>query len=92
MDVLIPFDIPVEPIIDMESGFPINIPLGWVVPPGWLDANKSDYERIVAARKHFGVEVEDEHWPKEPKDGDRPKFKPRTKPAPLPKKRLKDRA
>ncbi len=50
----------VKPIIDAETGYALNLPLGLQVEPGWAQAKPEMYAHIVAVRKELGIVIEDD--------------------------------
>ena len=51
-----------DALIDFETGYAINIPLGYQVPPGWQSHNPDVLARIYAMRTANGIVVVDDFF------------------------------
>lgn len=65
------FQTDVDPIIDFETGYAINLPLGWQDYPGWQNDRPDVVERINALRVASGIYVANDFW-MEPRDEQAP--------------------
>lgn len=62
-------EIDVDPIIDLETGYSINIPLGWQDYPGWQNDRPEVVERINAIRAANRIYVANDFWMESPAEG-----------------------
>lgn len=78
-------------IVDPVSGYAINIPLGYQVPPGWVEQFPEQYSRILEMRKEQNVVIEDDLLPGKHVPDEEPPPRRRMA-APLPKSRHRGKA
>ena len=57
-----PFDIPVNVIVDPDSGYAINMPLGPQDYPGWQKDKPEVVERLLELRKTWQIRVPDDEF------------------------------
>lgn len=59
-----PFTIPDEVIVDPETGYTVNMPLGPQDYPGWQNDKPEVVQRIMEMRKERSIVVADDEWSK----------------------------
>lgn len=52
--------VPDEPIIDLVTGYTLNMPLEWQVEPGWQVKHPDLYQHILRQRELRGIVIEDD--------------------------------
>jgi hypothetical protein len=57
-----PFDIPDEVFIDPQTGYAVNIPLGYQGYPGWQHDHPEVIQRIQLLRRELGIIIDDDHF------------------------------
>lgn len=57
-----PFDIPGEVFIDPQTGYAVNIPLGYQGYPGWQHDQPEVIQRIQLLRRELGIIIDDDHF------------------------------
>ena len=57
-----PFDIPGEVFIDPQTGYAVNIPLGYQGYPGWQHDHPEVIQRIQLLRRELGIIIDDDHF------------------------------
>lgn len=54
--------VPDEVMVDLVTGYAINIPAEKQLPPQWWLSDPATVPRFIEMRKHYGIELTDAIW------------------------------